>query len=172
MAFTLYEYYGDLLTADVDIIAHQCNVMSKNHRGLADTIFKVWPGVNTYYKNPRPDMYGSIDLYLVDHTILNRTVGIANMYCQVYPGRGISRPNDSRDTPDGRLSAFESSFGELNRERINLGLKSIGFPHLFGCGLAGGNWKTYHDMIIILGEQFGEKDDLEVHIVGLKKDAA
>jgi O-acetyl-ADP-ribose deacetylase (regulator of RNase III) len=123
----------------VDYIAHQCNCTSRGSKGLAKSIFEKYPYANTYgmYREP-----GTI------HVRGN----VINMYAQRRPGL----PSGD-DTPSLRILWFKSCLKEILKIE---GIHSIAFPYRIGCGLAGGDWKQYQEMILRAFDDL----DIEVYI--------
>ena len=117
---------GDLLNCDAQYIAHQTNCVSNTGRGLALSLFKKYPYANVYRNRIKPDIPGTISLH-GDPT--NRYV--INMYGQNYPGK-----SKKSDTPQLRIQWFQAC---LNQILLIPNLKTIAFPYLIGCDLAGGD---------------------------------
>ncbi len=118
----------DLLEIDTQYIAHQCNCVSTYSKGLAKEIFKKYPESNVYITG-ESRIPGTI-------SIKGR---IINMFAQLHPGS--PRADDSRED---RHRWFVSCLNEI---RKIFHLKSIAFPNMIGCGLAGGNWTIYRSFI-------------------------
>ena len=122
---------GDLLTADTQYLAHQCNCMSQHAKGLATAIFNRFPEANVY----RDRVNGITHKHLFgNYTLHGRVV---NLYTQLYPGQ--AQPY-GKDSSQGRLMAFQTSLDLLAKLP---GLTSVAFPYGIGCGLAGGHWPDY-----------------------------
>ncbi len=151
----LKEYNGDLLEAKVDVIIHQCNVMSRGVSGLAASIFKKHPECNTYKDNPDPRHYMESKIFRVQGAPYKY---VANLYGQIFPGRATH----GWDSPQSRLDAFELGMEDVFY-LVNEGqVESIGFPYLFGCGLAGGDWNKYYTIITKFANW---KPEIEFHII-------
>lgn len=150
----LHEYKGDLLEASVDVIAHQCNVMSKGVSGLAVAIFAAVPESNTYAENPEILRYGTWRLFTaVDQPYKN----VLNIYGQVYPGH----PSWGLDSSSQRLMAFRSALSQFLGSHVGV-FDSLAIPKNIGCGLAGGYWPLYRDVIIDVAQWY---PDMEFHII-------
>lgn len=153
---SLNEYKGDLLEAQVDVIAHQTNCTSNGVSGIASVIFKHHPKTNTYGQNPRRAMFGSFELFEVSSSPYKH---VANIYGQLRPGVPSTEPYD--DTY-ARTHAFIGALNGLLKTMQDKNLSSIAFPGYIGCGLAGGNWKTYSNIISAAADSFV---DIEFSII-------
>ena len=69
------------------------------------------------------------------------------LFAQWTPGKPTrftrSYPDTYTDTKEDREKWFKMCLDEVDK----LGLDEIAMPYQIGCGLAGGNWKKYEDMI-------------------------
>ncbi len=125
------EVKEDILTFDVQYIAHQCNCLSTKSLGLARLIFDKYPHSNVYTKNT-PRTPGEIIV-----------VGqVINMFAQYWPGSPAV--TNSNDTSKDRLIWFKMCLDKI--KNID-GISSIAFPYKIGCGLARGNWVHYKQLI-------------------------
>lgn len=159
---SLHEYRGDLLTADVDIIAHQCNVLSRGVSGLAAVIFRMWPQTNTYHENPSPEKYTTMELFEVEGAPFKY---VANCYTQFAPGPPQRHPN--LDDATRRIWALDIALNDLHNFMWGNDITKVGFPKLYGCGLAGGYWEVYYERLRRFSERplRGNRQEIEVHIV-------
>ena len=159
----LREYEGDLLTAEVDVIAHQCNVMTQGAAGIAGIIFQQYPEVDTYKNNPQPLKFTTVEMMPVNKDRDTPYSFVANLYSQFFPASSQKSP--SFDDAWTRLVAFKRCLTLLADEMSIRGLTSVGFPRYIGCAIAGGDWPTYHGVITKWADL--HKSWLTVHIVGL-----
>lgn len=83
---TLIIVNGSILDSDAKYICHQCNCVTTNSKGLAESIFNKWPWANTYINRSNPSIVGTIDI--MKNPDNNQYV--VNMYAQYYPGSIIS----------------------------------------------------------------------------------
>jgi hypothetical protein len=129
--------YDDILNApETYYIAHQCNTTSTASAGIASAIFAAYPEANTYSGARKP---GTVD-------VIGR---IVNLYSQVYPGSARGTPID---TAEERLIMFRECLKALvplvckknSTERRDT---YIAMPYKIGCGLAGGNWPCYLEVL-------------------------
>jgi O-acetyl-ADP-ribose deacetylase (regulator of RNase III) len=140
----------DILEHPASFIAHQCNCVSKEARGLSRAIFNKWPASNVYLNRTTRSARGSIETYLVD-----KNKYVINMFAQFYPGKATY----TNDTHEIRERAFKDCLSKIPKS-VNLLIqhnpdipnRDIAFPFGIGCGLAGGYWNSYYSML----EDFGE----------------
>lgn len=146
---------GDLLEAKDDYIVHQCNCVTTRAHGLSQVISDMFPyanpysvrrsvrvGVNMCIEEDRPKC-GSIKIYgdgIKIHT--RKVVSFFAQYAPGKPGR-YYRDHHIADSAQNRVEYFKQCLDEFE----NLKPKSVGFPHMIGCGLAGGHWPTYETLI-------------------------
>lgn len=149
------EYQGDLLKAEVDVIAHQCNCMSKGAAGLAAVIFENIPAAHTYNANPEPRQFGTWKLFDAPSQYPFRHV--LNLYTQVYPGP----PTWGMDSDASRIITFKNTISQFLMSNSGA-VKSIAFPARIGSDLAGGNWFSYRSVLFDIATFF---PDVQVHIV-------
>jgi len=154
----LIEIVDNLLTTDVQYIAHQCNCISKRSAHLSKDMFGEFPYADVYTGRKNPDELGTIKV---------RGDGkderfVINMFGQFYPGR-VKYPNGSKDNDKVRINAFRSCLENI--EKIP-GSTEIAFPYKIGCGAAGGDWAIYKQML----EDFAERvfPFVDVYIIKLK----
>lgn len=155
---SLVEYEGDLLTAEVDVIAHQCNCVSQGVSGLAAAVFSAFPQCNTYGER-REMKYTTADIIKVEGRPFQY---VANMYTQLLVG--APSPSPHLDDADRRVFALMLATEDVAQFMFAHGLTKIGFPRYYGCVLAGGDWEKYHEAFELFATDY---TDLEVHIVGL-----
>lgn len=166
--FTVPIIEGDLIEADADVIAQQCNCLTVRPHGLSMYI-KENMGVDPYGKRKKlgnrrnlaveedRSKIGSIVLYGKKN---RRPRYVACMYAQFAPGKPHSYYQDicqqhvdpvTNEVIDDSKTNREMWFGrcleKLERQMIKLECNKIAFPYQIGCGLAGGSWPTYKDMI-------------------------
>lgn len=150
---------GDLTTCDADCIVQQCNCLSIIPHGLAMTI-KQKLGVDPYGKRRRLSNNCAIEEdrgEIGTTTIFRRKNGspryVACLFAQFAPGKPgfffnhITR--HCKDSEENRRQWFIKCLADLSKQLQDLpDIKSIAFPYLIGCGLAGGNWEKYNEMIV------------------------
>ena len=134
---------GNLLDAIEDYIVHQCNCVSINPIGLALVLFNKYPDANTYITKhiTTKSIPGTIDV-----------IGnVINMYAQYYP----TVPKYSNDSAKKRIDWFKDCLDQIALiDNVN----SVAMPYNIGCGLAGGNWSVYYNML----EVFTNKHQIKI----------
>jgi len=148
----------DLLTTDIQYIAHQCNCVSKKSAHLSRDIFEEFSYADVYTGRTVPDTLGTVKV---------RGNGkeeryVINMFGQYYPGT-VRYPKSPKDNYQARERAFKSCLEDI--EKIP-GSTEIAFPYKIGCGAAGGDWVIYKKML----EDFAERvyPFIDVYIIKLK----
>lgn len=148
---------GDLTTCDADCIVQQCNCLSIVPHGLSMTI-KQKLSVDPYGKR-RPlskNCAVSEDRDEVGTTRIFRRKKtphyVACLFAQYAPGKSgffFKDITNEKDTKENRKIWFVKCLEDLSEQLKDLpDISSVAFPYLIGCGLAGGNWKHYNEMIL------------------------
>lgn len=154
---------GDIVYANVDMIVQQCNCITRNSCGLANYISTK---LNVDIYSTRRAMNGCINLSVPeDRGIPGTCVIVKNesniapckyvacLLAQFAPGKpmkyykNIARDHKLKDNEEDRLLWFQQSLVHLKEHIIKLNIKSIAFPKMIGCGLAGGDEKLYWNML-------------------------
>lgn len=144
-------YNGDITKCNADIIAHQVNCKFVMGGGVALALRKRWPVV---YKNyialgeecdkSSEEWLGTCQIVKIDQ---NRYV--ANLFGQDDLGYEKCYTN---------YAALETALKELLFHVEYMELKTIAFPWLMSCGLAGGDWSIVKPLI----EKTFEDSDIEI----------
>ena len=116
----------DIFLSTEDCIIQQCNSESKSVKGFVKAVFEKYPEANTYGQKR---VFGTCDII---HTSSGKI--IVNMYAQ----KGIGR---NSGTSAEKLDAFRKCLFSLP---TNL---SYAIPYKIGCGLGGGSWSKYLEII-------------------------
>jgi O-acetyl-ADP-ribose deacetylase (regulator of RNase III) len=121
--------HGDILNATEHYIVQQVNATGNRNMGLASSIAKKYPLSNIYsgIHKVEPRIPGTI---LIRDKVIN-IVG------QINPGK----PSKD-DSATNRITFFKNALDNIPKDLV-----SIAFPMGIGCGLAGGNWNVYLDLI-------------------------
>jgi O-acetyl-ADP-ribose deacetylase (regulator of RNase III) len=153
---------GDLLEAPQKYIAHQCNAVSNQAGGLAHYMFKKFPYSDIYsarsypYKVNPGNSPGNI--FVMGNGKDKRFV--INMIAQYYPG--------SPKVHNSIIDGFRMREGYFRRCLLNIevipNLESIAFPYQIGCGLAGGSWDNYLEILKDFETRVKQKQDAKVFI--------
>jgi O-acetyl-ADP-ribose deacetylase (regulator of RNase III) len=136
---------GDILDTDATYIVHQCNAVTPQASGLAKAIFDKFEYANIYSsrrisRTPRSGEYpGNIVICGNGHDLR----WVVNAIAQYYPGKP-KFPTGKVDGHEARKRYFKECLNKIAVEIIKpFKPKSIAFPYGIGCGLAGGNWNEY-----------------------------
>lgn len=152
---------ADITELKTDFLLHQanCSLMSGKGAGLAKSIFTKWEYASIYdemYQKRKP---GTIIVSAPPENTTGPTV--VHLLGQVKTGKA-----DETETAEQRqrwfLEALKSFFKFLrDNHRHHDELLRITIPHGVGCGLAGGHWPDYQEMIY----QFAENchNQLDIH---------
>lgn len=139
---------GNLLDAPEDYICHQCNSITTKSKGLSSAIFERFPEADIYKDRQIPDTPGTIK-------IRGR---IINMIAQYYPGP----PKFGNDTTQMRKYWFSECLAEIETHLKGKGtIVRLALPWRIGCGLAGGNWNEYLQVL----EYFAAKNSDWISVV-------
>eukprot|EP00939_MAST-03C_sp_MAST-3C-sp1_P001785 g1785.t1 len=154
---------GDLLEAGEQYIVHQTNCRTNYALGLAKHIFKKWPHADCYSER-KPWVKGKV--YSTPGTIdvrkqrrpgsldtSDESRGVINLFGQDMPGtiekelRGkiVGKKKRAAASKEQRRLWFASAVRDIATKIP--GIKSVAFPFEIGCGLAGGDWAVYYDLI-------------------------
>jgi hypothetical protein len=131
-AYESYEFVtDDLFNSVEDVMGHQTNCKTTKPWGLSKAMFDRYPVA---------DVYSDDSVRVPGTTILRKLESgryVANLMGQRYP----SRPKYKNDTSEKRLQWFTTALEEIPDEL------SVALPYRIGCGLAGGDWDDYEDVI-------------------------
>lgn len=148
---------GSLLDCNAQYIAHQTNCTSRGAAGLARALFKMHPYADTYCTRAQNSEPGTI--HISGDGKSQRLV--INMYAQYYPG--AAKISGNIDTAEARLCYFKSCLESISSIED---IKCIAFPYGIGCGLAGGSWSTYYE---ILSEFANRAESADVKVLLIKQ---
>jgi O-acetyl-ADP-ribose deacetylase (regulator of RNase III) len=147
---------GDLLDATEPYIAQQCNCTTVTAYGLSKSIANKWKHGDVYSqrskraKNPvEPDTPGSVVITTSPSPGPGPGPTLLHLMAQWSPGRlGSSNryyPQTYQDTRINRELWFQDCLNAL--DTIVDSKDTVAMPYLIGCGLAGGNWSNYQNML-------------------------
>ncbi len=186
MSEILYHKFGDLVEdKSIDVFCHQTNCFGKMGAGIAYQIANKYPDAarrDKEYYNEQIKKYGTnvnmvgtiLPVILPDKRIC------INMYAQYAPGRAVVKTeldsdiysNNNYENIDSRelredyfKSTLECLTTYLNDPICVERLKTVGFPKYIGCGIAGGIWNNYWNMIT----EFAKTVSQDVYLVELEK---
>ena len=137
---------GNVLDSQASVIAHCVNCQGKMGRGVAAQIKVKWPVVWDSY-NVQCGMTYNKDLLIgmCQAVQIGDEQYIANLFGQIDYGTHKRQLN---------YEYLYLSLENLINFMINKGLKSVAFPDMIGCGLAGGIREIVLTMIEVLFEDF------------------
>lgn len=130
---------GDLLKADLPIIAHQTNCLGIMGAGIAKSIKDKWNDVFTQYKNlcvntkDKHNLLGKIQLCPTNDTPIKYVVNLFGEYSFT---ESVT-PYENRHTD---YDALRNTLTVLKENLVFLDFNKVGIPYKLGCGLAGGDW--------------------------------
>eukprot|EP00930_Biecheleria_cincta_P102749 TRINITY_DN94574_c0_g1_i1.p1 TRINITY_DN94574_c0_g1~~TRINITY_DN94574_c0_g1_i1.p1 ORF type:complete len:265 (+),score=30.48 TRINITY_DN94574_c0_g1_i1:61-855(+) len=143
---------------EVFAIAQQSNCVGCDGRGLAEAIAKQLPYGDTYRERRRAGRFAVPEDRATPGTIAVRhpPAGderpiVISMFAQWEMGPALKYnrvklpPNLGTDSREQREKWFVRCLEAISR--LDPKPASIAFPHQIGCGLAGGNWNHYNDML-------------------------
>jgi hypothetical protein len=124
---------GNLLEMD-GFLLHQCNCVTTKSRGLASKIFAKFPYANFYNKGI-VRIPGNIYI----------TGNVIGLLAQYHPGN-----TTLIETPEMRIQWFIQCLQNIQAYFSTYYYPNVilNFPYLIGCGLAGGDWGIYHQILI------------------------
>ena len=95
---------GDILLATEDVIAHQCNCVTKRGKGLADVLFKQFPWADVYAdrRSGAVKTHPPGTLEIRGNGVTEKPF-IANLFSQYKGGKPLGHHND---TAQQRLQWF------------------------------------------------------------------
>ncbi len=162
---------GNLLThPEVQVVGHQANCQNTFGSGIARTIKEMYPEAyraDTYAAVNKRNTLGNLsfgEVRLVNgitNSHGNHIRRIYNLYGQNL-GTDHTKLNQRKTNYEALYCALEKMALDLQKDGNNY---VVGFPHLIGCGLGGGNWNIVERLIQVAFADYQS----EVIIVELKK---
>ena len=129
---------GNLLTTNTQILVHQTNCQGVMGAGLAKQIRAKYPKVYTAYKQlcstTAPErLLGTIQcIPISEHTAI----------CNLFGQKTYGRYGQHTD-----YAAFHKALTALKTYMKQHDKTTVAFPKYIGCGLAGGDWNSIHNML-------------------------
>lgn len=132
-------------------ICQQCNCVTLISHGLSKQIADKYPWADVY-KRRKPKTKNSTSEPSTPGTILidkNEDKTVIHMFGQVFPGK----PNAYAkyyphvkldDCTSKRIEYFKLCLEQLDLLKLN---DPVAMPYKIGCGLAGGSWDIYQQML-------------------------
>jgi len=138
---------GDLLDLKLrpgEYIVHQTNCTSVRAAGLATHLFKRYPAANTYKASSS---------YIRKPGTISVHGPVINLYGQDTPGKAKSKANKL-----ARIKWFTEGLEHISQLSDAI---VVYFPYRIGCGMGGGDWEEYYDIIT----RWASAQSFEVRIV-------
>ena len=141
MSSRIKTVHGDLLDAfdspiKADVIAHQTNLKTSRPAGVAKALFDKFRWSNIYSRTKEERCKPGEASACFDPDTTRVIIGLNGQIGPGKPKRG--------DTRSDRLGYFETAFIAM-LQWMKEG--TVAIPYNIGCGLAGGNWTDYKDII-------------------------
>lgn len=134
------EISQDLITTEVDAIAHCANCFTTMGSGIAKRIKSEFPeAFDSDKKTPTGDIL-KLGTFSVATTTNNQYMikYVYNLYGQYYYGKDSRKLN---------YEAIYTAMQSMRNDCYAKDITSIGFPKNMGCSLAGGDWQVVESMI-------------------------
>lgn len=173
----LIEVQGNLLNATEPVIVQQLNCLCVRGHGLAANIAKKFPYADVYGTRRAlgnrnmaiPDdrgVPGEIVVSYPDNNVNGSNMPIViGLYGQFDYGKPnlngnykyLKRTTQEQDNYELRVQWFSEALEKLKIWLINNHIPAVAFPYGIGCGLAGGDWKIYSQLLKNFAEQSPHK---------------
>lgn len=148
---------GDLLNSAAFVIVHQTNCVTRRSHGLAASVFRKWPATDIYRERggSSPNISSICDRGVPGSLIIKKRDSnkfVANLMGQVAPGKPGAwaaryQIDPQTDTAERRLQYFKNGLDELRKFVVDRNITTVAMPWMIGCGLAGGDWAKYQQII-------------------------
>lgn len=160
--------YGDLLkTKDVDVVIHQVNCFCIRSHGLSRQIAEKYPWADIYSTRKAENcrnlailedrgIPGTIRVFKSPQDLNSDIVCFLSQWDFGKVNQDYRHIPPYKDTRDNRLHWFCQCLEQLS----TLNISSAAIPHNIGCGLGGGDWTEYYNII----STFAKKSKIEFKI--------
>lgn len=141
----------NIVDSDAMFIAHQCNTVTTGAAGAAQSIFERWPAANDYARGTH-GAFGTVKMYKVEQEKF-----VINMFAQQQPSHANSEKGDGKYA---RAEAFKKCLRQIAATVSDVCFEQginrpvITFPYMIGCGLAGGDWEMYKEILDLFEVDF------------------
>lgn len=122
--------HKDIVQCTEDFLVHQTNCVTPKAKGLSSHIFSRFPEADVYASRVKRDLPGTI-------VVRGKVINLMGQY---YPGT----PKWKNDRSEDRRRYFMRG---LEAIAALDGISSLAIPWQIGCGLAGGDWKEYKEIL-------------------------
>jgi O-acetyl-ADP-ribose deacetylase (regulator of RNase III) len=144
---TLKYIGGNLLTRqDIGIIGHQANCQNTFGSGIARSIREMFPeayAADTRAALAKKNVLGAVSIGLRVPDKVSSIGTIFNLYGQCFYGKGTRQTNYN-----ALFDALSTMSKQIEHNSVMTGkTPTVGFPHLIGCGLGGGDWNIVSRLI-------------------------
>jgi len=167
---------GNILESNAEYIVQQCNCLTVRAHGLSKILSTRFPHADVYGK--RRPIYKNKNLSVPEDRNIPGTgiilMGQPNIVClfgQWRPGKcnSLYFNHYPESTPPEDSAMREMwfrtavwSFGNY-LTHIGANKSTVAIPYRIGCGLAGGNWETYHTIIKEFEKTFADQMNLTLY---------
>lgn len=140
---------GDILDSQEQYLCQQCNCISVRSHGLSQQIASRYPHANPYALRSQ---LGRRNHCIKDHIAVPGTIDVLGTGDQrrvicMYAQYGMGKPGSYGSTISDSHHEREQWFISCLRKIGDLHPESIALPYRIGCGLAGGDWDRYLNII-------------------------
>ncbi len=160
---------GDLLGVKKGFIVQQTNCVTTRGAGLAGAIEKRFKFCNVYKKRINKDGSvtqsepGTYEVFVNPES--DEDPVVVCLMAQFAPGssgnylKGYITPEGVLDTYIQRLQWFHESMSKFlhvcARNKVDFRVEPVCIPYHIGCGLAGGDWKAYENLLHQIEREHG-----------------
>jgi O-acetyl-ADP-ribose deacetylase (regulator of RNase III) len=123
-------------------IAHQVNAAGTSPGGLAAEVVRKFPYASVHTDGPQKHLLGTVRIDAAPVELKGQKVTVLSMYGQRKGGKPRKRGDFSAD----REANFAKALTDIRTKAPSL--ESIAFPENIGCGIGGGDWRRYEEMIL------------------------
>lgn len=123
-------------------IAHQVNAAGTRPGGLAAKVVMKFPFASVHTEGQQKHLLGTVRIDTAPVELKGQRITVFSMYGQCYGGK----PEKTGDFSADREANFAKALTDIRTKAPNL--ESIAFPENIGCGIGGGDWSRYEEMIL------------------------
>ena len=149
---------GDILNAKDEVIVKKVNCLCIKPHGLSKTIADKYSYANVYGQRRQlgkrnlsiKEDRGTPGNIVISKDPQNKGPIVVSLYGQYdygKPGKSFRTAID-KDNHQLREEWFKQALEKLKMWINDNDIISIGFPYMIGCGMGGGNWDNYYQMIL------------------------
>lgn len=160
------EIKGNIFTIPLDGMVHQCNAFHTMGGGLAKIVKDEYPTaylVDILTKYGDIKKIGTFSFSMCTHNVYHSPFIIFNCYSQY--NYGTNKVQTDYEAVKSVLKRVKIFIKGTLEDKPNDKKFTLGIPHGYGCGLAGGDWNTVSS---IIEEIFGTDKTILVKICKLQ----